>query len=88
MDTGFQGSFRLCVGLGARGKQGAFVGGMSGFGSGKQIRFPPVTWITSLIHKQIGIETMDTQAACRTYNILASEGRSVALALLLELDLT
>ena len=58
------------------------------FGSGKQIRFPQVTWISSLIHKQIGIETMDTQAACRTYNILASEGRSVALALLLESDST
>ena len=56
------------------------------FGSGKQIRFPQTAWIRSLIDKQIGIETMDTQAACRTYNILASEGRSVALAILLESD--
>ena len=56
------------------------------FGSGKQIRFPQVAWIRPLIDKQIGIETMDTQAACRTYNILASEGRSVAMALLLESD--
>ena len=56
------------------------------FGSGKQIRFPQAAWIRSLVDKQIGIETMDTQAACRTYNILASEGRRVAVALLLESD--
>jgi len=37
-----------------------------------------------LFERRIGIETMDTQAACRTYNILAAEGRHVALALLLE----
>jgi uncharacterized protein len=30
----------------------------------------------------IGVETMDTPAACRTYNILASEGRRVVAALL------
>jgi uncharacterized protein len=29
------------------------------------------------------METMDTQAACRTYNILAAEGRHVAVALLM-----
>ena len=56
------------------------------FGSGKQIRFPQPAWIRPLIDKQIGVETMDTQAACRTYNILAGEGRSVAVALLLESD--
>ena len=54
------------------------------FGSGKRIRFPQGTWIKPLIDKQTGIETMDTQAACRTYNILAGEGRHVAVALLLE----
>jgi len=54
------------------------------FGSGQKIRFPQGVWIRPLIDKQIGIETMDTQAACRTYNILASEGRNVAVALLLE----
>ena len=32
----------------------------------------------------IGLETMDTAAACRTYNVLASEGRKVAALLLLE----
>ncbi len=54
------------------------------FGSGQRIRFPQATWIKPLIDKQTGIETMDTRAACRTYNILASEGRHVAVALLLE----
>ena len=54
------------------------------FGSGNRIRFPKGTWIQPLIDKQTGIETMDTQAACRTYNILAGEGRRVVVALLLE----
>lgn len=54
------------------------------FGSGNLIRFPQAVWIKPLIDKQTGLETMGTQAACRTYNILASEGRRVAVALLLE----
>ena len=54
------------------------------FGSGDSIRFPPGQWIAPLINKQIGIETMDTQAACRTYNILAGEGRKVIVALILQ----
>ena len=54
------------------------------FGSGERIRFPLGPWLRPLVDKQIGIETMDTQAACRTYNILAGEGRKVAVALLLE----
>ena len=35
-----------------------------------------------LIEARIGLETMDTAAVCRTYNVLASEGRSVVAALL------
>jgi len=54
------------------------------FGSGQKIRFPKPAWIRPLIERQTGVETMDVQAACRTYNILASEGRHVAVALLLE----
>jgi uncharacterized protein len=54
------------------------------FGSGHRLRFPKAAWLKPLIDKQIGLETMDTQAACRTYNILASEGRHVALALILD----
>ena len=54
------------------------------FGSGTRIRFPQGAWLKPLVARRIGIETMDTAAACRTYNILAQEGRSVAVALLLE----
>ena len=54
------------------------------FGSGSRIRFPQGAWLRPLMARRIGIETMDTAAACRTYNILAQEGRSVAVALLLE----
>src|SRR3569832_1289273 len=54
------------------------------FGSGSRIRFPRPAWLKPLIEKQVGVETMDTAAACRTYNILAQEGRRVAAALLLE----
>jgi uncharacterized protein len=54
------------------------------FGSGTQLRFCPPAWAAGLMRKRIGLETMDTQAACRTYNILAGEGRSVAAALVVE----
>jgi uncharacterized protein len=54
------------------------------FGSGSRIRFPKPAWLRPLIERSIGLETMDTAAACRTYNILAQEGRRVAVALLLE----
>ena len=57
------------------------------FGSGARLRFPQAACIKPLIEQQIGIETMDTQAACRTYNILAGEGRHVALAVLIEAGL-
>jgi uncharacterized protein len=54
------------------------------FGSGARLRFPPPAWLQALMRQRIGIETMDTQAACRTYNILAGEGRSVLAALVIE----
>ena len=54
------------------------------FGSGSRIRFPRPAWLQPLMARRIGLETMDTAAACRTYNILAQEGRDVAVALLLE----
>ncbi|WP_298932048.1 Mth938-like domain-containing protein [uncultured Ramlibacter sp.] len=54
------------------------------FGSGSRIRFPKAAWLRPLMEQRVGIETMDTAAACRTYNILAQEGRNVATALLLE----
>ncbi len=54
------------------------------FGSGQRLRFAAPALLRSLIERRIGIETMDTAAACRTYNVLASEGRAVVAALLLE----
>jgi uncharacterized protein len=54
------------------------------FGSGERHRFPKPEWQAGLMKRRIGLETMDTQAACRTYNILAGEGRKVAAALLIE----
>jgi len=54
------------------------------FGSGARLRFPTPALLRPLIDAGIGVETMDTAAACRTYNILAQEGRDVAVALLLE----
>ncbi len=55
------------------------------FGSGARLHFPRPDWLLGLMERRIGVETMDTMAACRTYNILASEGRHVVAALLLEL---
>jgi uncharacterized protein len=54
------------------------------FGSGIRMRFVPASWTGHLFERRIGFECMDTAAACRTYNILASEGRKVTALLLVE----
>ena len=54
------------------------------FGSGTRLRFAPPAYMRSLMQSRIGLETMDTLAACRTYNVLAGEGRLVIAALLIE----
>ena len=54
------------------------------FGSGARHRFVVPGVLRCLIERGIGVETMDTAAACRTYNVLASEGRAVLAALLLD----
>lgn len=56
------------------------------FGSGARIRFAKPALLRPLIDARIGVETMDTPAACRTYNVLLAEGRSVVAALLFESD--
>lgn len=54
------------------------------FGSGARLRFPsPALW-RSLVDARIGFEVMDIGAACRTYNVLASESRNVLAALLID----
>jgi uncharacterized protein len=50
------------------------------FGSGSRLRLPS----PALLRPLIGFETMDTAAACRTYNVLLAEGRAVVAALLFE----
>ncbi|HSS46420.1 MAG TPA: Mth938-like domain-containing protein [Burkholderiales bacterium] len=52
-------------------------------GTGPRLRFPHPALSQSLVNAKIGLEVMDTRAACRTYNILVAEGRKVAAALLL-----
>ncbi len=54
------------------------------FGSGGRLRFVPPALMRALYEAGIGIETMDTAAACRTYNVLVAEGRTVLAALLVE----
>ena len=54
------------------------------FGAGATIRFPHSRLTRPLTDAGVGVEIMDTPAACRTFNILAAEGRSVVAALLLE----
>ncbi len=53
------------------------------FGSGPRLKFVSPALLRALIERRIGVETMDTPAACRTYNVLVSEGRSAVAALLL-----
>ena len=54
------------------------------FGTGRCQRFPRPELLRPFMAARIGVEIMDTAAACRTYNILALEGRNVAAALLIE----
>ena len=52
-------------------------------GTGAALRFPRPELTRPLVEARIGLEVMDLQAACRTYNILVAESRRVAAALLL-----
>jgi uncharacterized protein len=54
------------------------------FGSGSSHRFVSPALYRALIERRIGIETMDTAAACRTFNVLVHEGRKVLGAFILE----
>ena len=51
-------------------------------GTGPKQRFPHPRLTRALMEKRIGVEAMDLQAACRTYNILMAEERRVAAAIL------
>ena len=53
-------------------------------GTGRRLRFPEPRLTRALADAHVGLEVMDTAAACRTYNILAAEGRRVVAALMLD----
>ncbi len=53
-------------------------------GTGRQHRFPPKELMFALARRGIGLETMDTRAACRTFNILVAEGRRPAAVLVVD----
>jgi uncharacterized protein len=55
-------------------------------GTGERQVFPPRESLAALLRRKIGVEVMDNPAACRTYNLLASEGRRVAAAIVLPTD--
>jgi len=53
-------------------------------GTGNKLVFPAIEIYASLIQQNIGIEFMDTRAACRTYNIVMGEGRNVVAGIIIE----
>lgn len=53
-------------------------------GTGSRQRFPHPRLTAGLAHAGVGFEVMDTQAACRSFNILMAEDRRVVAALLNE----
>jgi len=52
-------------------------------GTGETQQFPPAAVMASCLTRGIGLEVMTNAAAARTFNLLASEGRKVAAAMLL-----
>ena len=53
-------------------------------GTGSQLQFPELTIYGDLINNGIGVEVMDTRAACRTYAALSAENRNVVAALIIQ----
>lgn len=51
-------------------------------GTGERQQFPDPAVLRLLYEQRIGVEVMDTSAACRTFNVLVTEGRPVAAALI------
>lgn len=69
-------------------REGDFAAALEGqpemivLGTGWKAAFPPRELTYALARRGIGLETMDTPAACRTFNILVSEGRRAAAFLI------
>jgi len=53
-------------------------------GTGQKIRFPNHAWLRKFHERGVGVEVMDNGAACRTYNILMTEGRNVVAGFIAE----
>lgn len=60
-----------------------FAGCIVLLGTGPKQKFPGTNVLRALSVKGLAVEVMDSFAACRTFNILASEGRKVVAALIL-----
>lgn len=52
-------------------------------GTGSTLHFPQPDVMADIQRRGIGLEVLDTAAACRTYNVLVSENRSVVAVLLM-----
>lgn len=52
-------------------------------GTGTELHFPAAAIVADIQRRGIGLEILDTAAACRTYNVLVSENRNVVAALLM-----
>lgn len=52
--------------------------------TGARLRFPHSSLTRALMEAHVGLEVMDIGALCRTYNLLAAEGRSIGAAVLIE----
>lgn len=52
-------------------------------GTGEKLCYPPTDFLQPFYDKGIGVEVMNTSAACRTFNVLVAEGRNVMAALLI-----
>lgn len=53
-------------------------------GTGQKQQFPDVSILRAFAQRNIGVEIMDTAAACRTFNILIGEDRHVVAGLIIE----
>jgi uncharacterized protein len=53
-------------------------------GTGRKLDFPHPSLTEPLFSRNIGVEIMDTAAACRTYNVLVHEGREVVAAIIID----
>ncbi|HET7921877.1 MAG TPA: Mth938-like domain-containing protein [Gammaproteobacteria bacterium] len=52
-------------------------------GTGTALQFPAASLTAEIQRRGIGLEVLDTAAACRTYNVLVSENRNVVAVLLM-----